>query len=100
LFKGQFITGDKLALLGGYFVLWKRWKYFTGEMRGCTVGAGGPTDQQFRSYSNLNGRVSFWTRKLFRSTDVKIGDEWCTFPQNSNSMMFVLKEVNFECAAQ
>ena len=64
------------------------------------VGAGGPTDQQFRSYSNLNGRVSFWTRKLFRSADVKIGDEWSTLPQNSNSMMLVLKEVNSECAAK
>lgn len=64
------------------------------------VGAGGPTDQQFRSFSNLNGKVSFCIRKLFRSTDVKIGDEWSTFPQNSNSMMLVLKEVNSECAAK
>ena len=65
-----------------------------------SVGAGGPTDQQFRSFSNWNGRVSFWTRKHFRSTDVKFGDEWSTFPQNSNSMMLVLKEVNSECAAK
>ena len=31
---------------------------------------------------------------------MKIGDEWSTFPQNSNSMMLVLKEVNSECAAK
>ena len=30
---------------------------------------------------------------------MKIGDEWSTFPQNSNSMMLVSKEVNSECAA-